>query len=205
TSEVYGTAKYVPIDEKHPLQGQSPYSATKIGADRIAESYYRSFKTPVTIVRPFNTYGPRQSARAVIPTILTQLLSGAEEVKLGSLHPTRDLNYVKDTVEGFIAIAESDNSIGEEINISSQKDISIGQLAQIIINEINPSAKIISDFPRIRPKNSEVDRLLGCNEKIKEMTGWEPKYSLQQGIHETIEWFKDEKNLWQYKSGRYNV
>ena len=205
TSEVYGTAKYVPIDENHPVQGQSPYSATKIGADRIAESFYRSFNTPVTIVRPFNTYGPRQSARAVIPTIITQLLSGVEEIRLGSLHPTRDFNYVKDTVTGFIDIAESEKTIGEEINIASQQEISIGQLAQMIIDEIKPSARVISDDIRLRPEKSEVDRLLGSNAKIRKLTGWQPEISLKQGLRETIEWFKDKENLDQYKWDRYNV
>ena len=205
TSEVYGTAKYVPIDEDHPFQGQSPYSATKIGADRLAESFYRSFNTPVTVVRPFNTYGPRQSARAVIPTVITQLLSGAEEIKLGSLHPTRDFNYVKDTVAGFIAIAESLNTIGEEINIASQQEISVGELAQIMIDEINPSARIISDDIRFRPEKSEVDRLLGSNEKIRRLTGWQPATSLKQGICETIAWFKDAENLRRYKWNCYNV
>ena len=205
TSEVYGTAKYVPIDEDHPFQGQSPYSATKIGADRLAESFYRSFNTPVTIVRPFNTYGPRQSARAIIPTVITQLLSGAEEIRLGSLHPTRDFNYVKDTVAGFIAIAESLNTIGEEINIASQQEISVGELAQIMIDEINPSARIISDDIRLRPEKSEVDRLLGSNEKIRRLTGWHPKTSLKQGIRETIAWFKDAENLRRYKWDHYNV
>jgi len=205
TSEVYGTAKYVPIDESHPLQGQSPYSATKIGADRIAESFYRSFNTPVTIVRPFNTYGPRQSARAVIPTIITQLLSGAKEISLGSLHPTRDFTHVKDTVAGFIAIAEIEDAIGEEINIASQQEISVGNLAQLIIDEINPSVSIISDELRVRPQKSEVDRLIGCNEKIRKMTGWQPKISLKKGLQETIDWFHNKENLLQYKSGRYNV
>jgi NAD dependent epimerase/dehydratase len=205
TSEIYGTAKYVPIDENHPFQGQSPYSATKIGADRLAESFYRSFNTPVTIVRPFNTYGPRQSARAVIPTIITQLLSGAEEIKLGSLRPTRDFNYVKDTVAGFIAIAASPNTIGEEINIASQQEISVGELAQIMIAEINPSAKIISDDLRLRPENSEVERLLGSNGKIKRLTDWNPATSLKEGIRETIAWFKDAENLNRYKWNCYNV
>ncbi len=205
TSEVYGTAKYVPIDENHPFQGQSPYSATKIGSDRLAESFYRSFNTPVTIVRPFNTYGPRQSARAVIPTVITQLLSGAEEIRLGSLHPTRDFNYVKDTVAGFIAIAESPDTIGEEINIASQQEISVGELAQIMIDEINPSARIISDDIRLRPEKSEVDRLLGSNEKIRRLTGWQPATSLKQGIRETIAWFKDAENLRRYKWDHYNV
>jgi NAD dependent epimerase/dehydratase len=205
TSEVYGTAKYVPIDEDHPFQGQSPYSATKIGADRLAESFYRSFNTPVTIVRPFNTYGPRQSARAVIPTVITQLLSGAEEIKLGGLHPTRDFNYVKDTVAGFIAIAESPNTIGEEINIASQQEISVGELAQMMIDELNPSARIISDDIRLRPEKSEVERLLGSNEKIRRLTGWHPKINLKQGIRETIAWFKNAENLRRYKWNCYNV
>ena len=182
TSEVYGTAQYVPIDEKHPFQGQSPYSATKIGADRLAESFYRSFQLPVSIVRPFNTYGPRQSARAVIPTIITQLLAGREEIKLGSLTPTRDFNYVKDTTAGFIAIAESEQTIGEEINIATQREISIGELAEEIINQINPGAHIVCDEERLRPEKSEVNRLLGSNEKIRRLTKWEPQYTFEQGI-----------------------
>lgn len=203
TSEVYGTAQYVPIDEKHPFQGQSPYSATKIGADRLAESFYRSFNMPISIVRPFNTYGPRQSARAVIPTIITQLLSGKNEIKLGSLTPTRDFNYVKDTAAGFIAIAESDRTIGEEINIATQHEISIGDLASEIIRQINPDAKIICDEQRLRPEKSEVNRLLGANTKIKELTNWRPQYTFAQGIEETIEWIKD--NMQVYKSDIYNV
>lgn len=203
TSEVYGTAQYVPIDEKHPFQGQSPYSATKIGADRLAESFYRSFNLPVVIVRPFNTYGPRQSARAVIPTIISQLLEGKEEIKLGSLKPTRDFNYVKDTARGFIAIAESDKTIGQEINIATQQEISIGELAIEIINQINPRAKIICDEQRLRPEKSEVNRLLGCNEKIKQVTDWEPQYSLEMGIEETINWIKN--NLQIYKTNVYSI
>lgn len=203
TSEVYGTAQYVPIDEKHPYQGQSPYSATKIGADRLAESFYRSFDLPVSIVRPFNTYGPRQSARAVIPTIITQLLSGKDEIKLGSLTPTRDFNYVKDTAAGFIAIAESDKTIGQEINIATQHEISIGDLAKEIISQINPGAKIVCDELRLRPQKSEVNRLLGSNEKIKRLTNWEPKYTFEQGISETIEFLKN--NLDKYKSDIYNI
>lgn len=203
TSEVYGTARYVPIDENHPFQGQSPYSATKIGADRLAESFYRSFQLPVSIVRPFNTYGPRQSARAVIPTIITQLLSGKEEIKLGSLTPTRDFNYVKDTAAGFIAIAESDKTVGEEINIATQQEISIGDLAKEIIRQINPDAKIICDEQRIRPEKSEVNRLLGSNEKIKRLTNWEPKFSFEQGIEETIEWLR--QNMNHYKADIYNI
>ncbi len=203
TSEVYGTAQYVPIDEKHPYQGQSPYSATKIGADRLAESFYRSFGLPVSIVRPFNTYGPRQSARAVIPTIISQLLSGKEEIKLGSLTPTRDFNYVKDTAAGFIAIAESDKTVGEEINIATQQEISIGELAREIIDQINPNAKIICDGQRIRPEKSEVNRLLGANAKIKELTTWRQQYTFAQGIEQTIAWMRE--NLDKYKVNIYNV
>ncbi|EJO5346071.1 SDR family oxidoreductase [Clostridium botulinum] len=203
TSEVYGTAKYVPIDENHPYQGQSPYSATKIGADRLAESFYRSFNMPVTIVRPFNTYGPRQSARAVIPTIITQLLAGQETIKLGSLTPTRDFNYVIDTVNGFIEIAKSDKTIGEEINIATQKEISIGELANELIRQINPNAKIICDNQRIRPTNSEVNRLLGSNEKIKKLTQWKAQYTFEEGIAQTIEFFKH--NLDRYKANIYNI
>jgi len=203
TSEVYGTAQYVPIDEKHPYQGQSPYSATKIGADRLAESFYRSFNLPVSIVRPFNTYGPRQSARAVIPTIILQLLSGKDRIKLGSLTPTRDFNYVKDTANGFIEIAKSEKTIGEEINIATQDEISIGRLAEELISQINPSAKIICDEQRLRPEKSEVNRLLGSNEKIKNITGWEPKYTFEQGLAETIEFFRN--NLDRYKSDIYNI
>lgn len=203
TSEVYGTAQYVPIDEKHPFQGQSPYSATKIGADRLAESFYRSFNLPISIVRPFNTYGPRQSARAVIPTIITQLLSGKEEIKLGSLTPTRDFNYVKDTAAGFIAIAESDKTIGEEINIATQHEISIGDLANEIIRQINPDAKIICDEQRLRPEKSEVNRLLGSNEKIRKLTDWKPQYTFEQGIEETIKWVRDNINC--YKIDLYNI
>ena len=205
TSEVYGTAKYVPIDENHPYQGQSPYSATKIGADRLAESFYKSFNMPITIVRPFNTYGPRQSSRAVIPTIITQLLNGETEIKLGALTPTRDFNYVKDTVKGFIEIAKSENTIGEEINIATCSEISIEELALEIINQINPKAKIVCDEERLRPDKSEVNRLLGCNKKIKKLTNWSPKYSFEEGIKETIEWFKNEEVLKKYKSDIYNI
>ncbi len=203
TSEVYGTAQYVPIDEKHPFQGQSPYSATKIGADRLAESFYRSFDLPVTIVRPFNTYGPRQSARAVIPTIITQLLSGKEEIRLGSLTPTRDFNYVKDTANGFIRIFESDRTVGQEINIATQKEISIGDLAKEIISQVNPKAKIVCDEERLRPEKSEVNRLLGSNQKIRNLTDWEPLYTFEKGISETISWLKD--NLDRYKTDIYNI
>lgn len=203
TSEVYGTAQYVPIDEKHPFQGQSPYSATKIGADRLAESFYRSYNMPITIVRPFNTYGPRQSARAVIPTIITQLLAGKEEIQLGSLTPTRDFNYVKDTVNGFVEIAKSDRTIGEEINIATQNEISIGQLAEELIRQINPCAKIVCDEQRLRPEMSEVNRLLGSNEKIKKLTNWKPQYTFEEGLAETIEFLKN--NLDKYKIDIYNI
>lgn len=203
TSEVYGTAQFVPITEEHPYQGQSPYSATKIGADRMAESFYRSFEMPITIVRPFNTYGPRQSARAVIPTIITQLLSGKEEIELGSLTPTRDFNYVLDTVNGFYEIARSDRTIGEEINIATQNEVSIGQLAQELIDQINPSAKIVCDEQRQRPEKSEVERLLGSNEKIMRLTDWKPQYTLEEGLARTIEFFAD--NLERYKTDIYNI
>lgn len=205
TSEVYGTAQYVPIDEKHPFQGQSPYSATKIGADRLAESYFRSFEIPVTIVRPFNTYGPRQSARAVIPTIISQLVAGKDEIKLGSLSPTRDLVFVKDTVSGFIDIAESAEAVGEEINIATQSEVSIGDLAQVLIDKIRPSAKVTSDEERVRPEKSEVERLFGSNEKITRLTNWSQKFSLEYGLEETIRWFSDPVNLAHYKVDIYNV
>ncbi|NFO15740.1 SDR family NAD(P)-dependent oxidoreductase [Clostridium botulinum] len=205
TSEVYGTAKYVPIDENHPFQGQSPYSATKIGADRIAESFYRSFDLPLTIVRPFNTYGPRQSARAVIPTIITQLLCSEKQIKLGSLTPTRDFNYVKDTANGFFEISKSEKTIGEEINIATSKEISIKDLASEIIRQINKDATIICDEERLRPEKSEVNRLLGSNEKIKKLTNWEPKFTFAEGIKETIDWFRVPENLARYKSDIYNL
>jgi dTDP-glucose 4,6-dehydratase len=205
TSEVYGTAQFVPITELHPYQGQSPYSASKIGADRMAESFYRSFNLPVTIVRPFNTYGPRQSARAVIPTVITQLLSGFDVIKLGDLTPTRDFVYVKDTIQGFIEIAKSDATIGEEVNIATQSEIAIGELAQEMIHQINPAAKIICDEQRLRPEKSEVNRLFGSNQKIKKLTNWDLKYSLKDGIMETIKWFSNPANLKQYKPGIYNL
>jgi NAD dependent epimerase/dehydratase len=205
TSEVYGTAKYVPIDELHPKQPQSPYSATKISADCMAESFFRSFNLPVTIVRPFNTYGPRQSARAVIPTIITQLLSGQTEIKLGDLYPTRDLLYVNDTVSAFIEIAKADTLNGEEINIATATEISIGDLANILVKKINPSAKIRHDEKRMRPEKSEVYRLLGDNRKILQHTNWTPEFSLEEGLNLTIEWFSDSRNLSRYKSEIYNV
>ena len=205
TSETYGTALYVPIDEKHPLQGQSPYSATKIGADMLAESFYRSFNLPVAIARPFNTYGPRQSARAVIPTIITQLLAGITEIKLGALTPTRDFNFVKDTAHGFIEIAKSDQTIGEVINIATNLEISIGDLANEILVQINPKAKLVCDNERLRPDKSEVNRLLGSNKKIIALTDWKPKYDLKSGLTETIEWFKKPENIKGYKPGTYNT
>lgn len=205
TSEVYGTAQYVPIDEKHPFQGQSPYSATKIGADRLAESFYRSFETPVVIARPFNTYGPRQSARAVIPTVITQLLSGKTELHLGSLTPTRDFNYVKDTAQGFIALAEADQAIGQEINMATGVEYSIGDLANMLVAELNPAATIVTDEQRLRPEASEVYRLLGDNTKITSLTPWRPAYDLRAGLQDTIEWFKQPENLQRYKAWLYNV
>ncbi|MCX6181189.1 MAG: NAD-dependent 4,6-dehydratase LegB [Bacteroidetes bacterium] len=205
TSEVYGTAQYVPIDEKHPYQGQSPYSASKIGADRMAESFFRSFELPVTIVRPFNTFGPRQSARAVIPTIITQLLNNVTEIKLGDITPTRDLLYVKDTVDGFLKIMESSKTIGEEINIATQSEISVGDLAQKLIDLINPNATIIQEDQRMRPSKSEVFRLFGSNEKLKNLTDWKQNYSFDQALSETIQWFSNEENLKQYKHNLYNI
>lgn len=205
TSEVYGTAQFEPITELHPKQPQSPYSASKIGADAIADSFYRSFDLPITIVRPFNTFGPRQSARAVIPTIISQLLNGAQEIKLGDITPTRDLLFVKDTVNGFLKIAECDELIGHEVNIATQSEISVGDLAQQLINQINPSAKIITDTIRLRPEKSEVFRLFGSNEKLKSFTDWSQKYTLAEGLNETIEWFSKKENLQQYKSDIYNV
>ena len=205
TSEVYGTAKYVPIDEQHPYQGQSPYSATKIGADRLAESFFRSFELPVTIVRPFNTYGPRQSARAVIPTIITQLINGETELRLGDTTPTRDLVYVGDTVRAFAALASEDKAIGQEVNIATQTEISVGDLAARLIQQINPEARILCDDQRLRPPNSEVFRLCGSNRRIRELTGWEPAYELDRGLSETIEWFRHPTNLKRYKHDIYNL
>lgn len=205
TSEVYGTAQFVPITELHPKQSQSPYSASKIGADAIADSFYRSFDLPLTIVRPFNTFGPRQSARAVIPTIISQLLNGNEKIKLGDITPTRDLVFVKDTVNGFLKIAECDKLIGHEVNIATQKEISVGDLAQLLISQINPSAKIVSESIRQRPEKSEVFRLVGSNEKLKLFTDWEQQYSLEEGLSETVKWFSNKENLQLYKSDIYNV
>lgn len=205
TSEVYGTAKYVPIDELHPFQGQSPYSATKIGADRIAESFWRSFELPVTIMRPFNTYGPRQSARAIIPTIITQLLAGNRTLKLGDLTPTRDLTFVLDTVRGMTALAESDATIGEEVNLATQTEISIGDLARKLMKITGKNAEILQDQVRLRPEKSEVRRLLGSNEKILRLTGWKPQVSIDQGLEETVRWFSHEENRRSYKHQIYNL
>jgi len=205
TSEVYGTAKYVPIDEKHPLQPQSPYSASKIGADNMAMSFYNSFELPVTIARPFNTYGPRQSARAVIPTIITQIANGVKEIKLGDVTPTRDFNYVEDTCRGFIALAQSDKTIGETINIGSNFEITVSDTLNLIKEIMNSDVKFITDEQRIRPTNSEVHRLWCDNSKIKELTGFKPKYSIKDGLTKTIEWFKIKENLSKYKSDIYNV
>ena len=205
TSEVYGTAQYVPIDEKHPLQGQSPYSASKIGADKIAESFYRSFEIPVITARPFNTYGPRQSARAVIPTIITQLLNGCREIHLGSLHPTRDLNYVVDICKGFIALAECDDALGKEVNIGSGQEITIGDLGKLIVSMINPNAEITAEDLRKRPDKSEVERLLCDNSLIQKLTGWKPEMSLKEGLMKTIDWFRDKENIKRYKWDIYNV
>jgi NAD dependent epimerase/dehydratase len=209
TSEVYGTARFVPITEAHPLQGQSPYAASKIGADQIAMSFYHAFATPVSIIRPFNTYGPRQSARGVIPTIITQIASGARKIKLGSLHPTRDFNYVKDSVNGFIAVADSDRTIGEVINIGSNYEISIGDTARLIAGIMQVDLEIESDAQRIRPENSEVERLWADNRKAEKLTGWVPAYGgvdgLRRGLEETVDWFTDPEHLRQYKPGEYNI
>ncbi|MDB4060506.1 NAD-dependent 4,6-dehydratase LegB [Vicingaceae bacterium] len=205
TSEIYGTAKYVPIDEIHPKQPQSPYSASKIGADCMADSFFRSFNVPITIVRPFNTYGPRQSARAIIPTIIAQLLKGYNEIKLGDLSPTRDLLYVSDTVNGFIEIAKSESLIGHECNIATNSEISMQKMAETLIELINPTAKIIQDPDRIRPSKSEVFRLFGDNSKIIKHTNWKVNYSLQEGLVKTIDWFSKNENLANYKADIYNV
>jgi len=205
TSEVYGTARYVPIDENHPLQPQSPYSASKIGADAIAMSHYHSFDLPVTIARPFNTYGPRQSARAVIPTIITQIAAGKKEISVGDLTPTRDFNYVTDTCRGLIALAESEKAVGKSVNIGSNFEISIADTLELIKKLMNSDVAFITDTKRIRPKNSEVQRLWCDNTLIKELTGFSPLVSLEEGLKKTIEWFKDPKNLHRYKIDLYNV
>jgi len=203
TSETYGTALYVPIDEKHPMQGQSPYSASKIGADMMAESYYKSFNMPIATLRPFNTYGPRQSARAVIPTIISQILSGKTEIKLGSLTPTRDFNFVLDTAEAFIKVAESERTIGEVINAGSNHEISIGDTVKKIISIIGKDVKILCDDQRIRPENSEVNRLWADNTKIKQLTDWKPNYNIDRGLEATVEWVKS--NMQHFKTDIYNV
>jgi NAD dependent epimerase/dehydratase len=209
TSEVYGTARFVPITEEHPLQGQSPYSASKIGADQIAMSFYNSFQTPVAIIRPFNTYGPRQSARAVIPTIITQIANGARSIKLGALHPTRDFNYIKDTVAGFIACLQSDTSIGQVINIGSNYEISIGETVKCIAELMKAEIEIETDNIRLRPEKSEVERLWADNSKAKQLLNWRPLYGgkegFKKGLKETITWFTDPDNLERYKAGVYNI
>lgn len=205
TSEVYGTAQYVPIDEKHPKQPQSPYSATKIGADAIAMSFYNAFSLPVTIARPFNTYGPRQSARAIIPTIIAQIAGGAKQIKLGDLTPTRDFNYVKDTAAGFLAIANSTDTIGREVNIATMQEISMNDTFNLIRKIMKSDVEFITDDDRLRPANSEVFRLLGDNTLIRSLTPWKPSFTLEQGLTETITWFLNPVNLKKYKAGIYNL
>jgi NAD dependent epimerase/dehydratase len=205
TSEVYGTARYVPINEAHPLQPQSPYSATKIAADAIALSFFHTFNLPVTVARPFNTYGPRQSARAVIPTIIIQILSGEKVIKLGSLHPTRDFNYVEDTCRGLLTLAECDDAVGQTVNIGSCSETSIGDLANLIKQLLNADTAIVEDDVRTRPTGSEVDRLVCDNMKIKQLTGFQTEFDLRAGLIKTIEWFSEPKNLKMYKSNIYNV
>lgn len=203
TSETYGTAQYVPIDEKHPMQGQSPYSATKIGADQLALSYYRSFGLPVKVVRPFNAYGPRQSARAIIPTIITQILSGKNKIKLGNLRPTRDLTFVKDVANGFIEISRSDKLFGQITNIGMNSEISVGELVKLIASLLNTHVEIVEDDLRVRPEKSEVERLCCDNSKLRQATNWQPEYALSKGLQETIDWIKANANL--YKAEIYNV
>lgn len=209
TSEVYGTARFVPITEEHPLQGQSPYSASKIGADQLAYSFFASFETPVVIARPFNTYGPRQSARAVIPTIISQLASGSRKIKLGALHPTRDFNYVADTVDAFIAALNSDKGLGEVVNFGSNFEVSIGDTVSLIANVMGTEVEIETDAVRLRPEKSEVERLWADNSKARALFGWEPRYAgvdgLRRGLSETAAWFTNPTNLAGYKSGRYNI
>jgi NAD dependent epimerase/dehydratase len=205
TSEVYGTALYVPIDEKHPKQPQSPYSATKIGADAIALSFFNAFSLPVTIARPFNTYGPRQSARAIIPTIISQIATGAEEIQLGDLTPTRDFNYVKDTARGFLSIAATDATVGMEVNIATGREISMADTFDLIRKLMNSNVKFVTDEKRLRPAGSEVFRLLGDNTLIKSLTRWFPEVSLEDGLKETVDWFLNPTNLKKYKTGIYNL
>lgn len=204
TSEVYGTARYVPIDESHPKQPQSPYSATKIGADAIALSFHNAFGLNVSVVRPFNTYGPRQSARAIIPTIITQIASGMREIKVGDLSPTRDFNYVEDTCRGFIAIAKCNEAAGEEINIATQREVSMQTTLETIASLMGADVKWVTDPERLRPAGSEVFRLLGSNEKIKRLTGWQPQVTLEEGLRRTIHWFCHDNNLKNYKTNIYN-
>ena len=209
TSEVYGTARFVPITEEHPLQGQSPYSASKIGADQIAQSFFQSFETPVATIRPFNTYGPRQSARAVIPTIITQVTSGARQIKLGAVHPTRDFNYVRDTVRGFVAVAECDAAVGQVINVGSNYEVSIGDTAALIAELMGREVEFTCDEQRMRPAGSEVERLWADNSRALKLAGWSPEYpgvaGLRKGLEETIEWFSHADNLRRYKAGVYNI
>ncbi|MCC8171726.1 MAG: NAD-dependent 4,6-dehydratase LegB [Parabacteroides sp.] len=205
TSEVYGTARYVPIDEKHPKQPQSPYSATKIGADAMAMSFYNAFGLPVVIVRPFNTYGPRQSARAIIPTIITQIKNGMKTIRLGDLTPTRDFNFVKDTCRGFIELAQCDAAIGQEVNVCSNYEISMRDTLELIARLMRADVEFVEDAQRLRPKNLEVFRLWGDNTKIKSLTGFEPAYTIESGLQETIDWFSDPENLKKYKADIYNV
>lgn len=209
TSEVYGTARFVPITEEHPLQGQSPYSASKIGADQIALSFHAAFGTPVTVIRPFNTYGPRQSARAVIPTIITQIANGKRELKLGALHPTRDFNFVAETVAGFLAALKSDRGVGEVINLGSNYEISIGDTARTIAQVMGADIQVLSDAQRLRPEKSEVDRLWACNAKAAELLAWKPTYGdldgFRRGLAETVEWFSASENLGMYKADIYNL
>lgn len=209
TSEVYGTAQYVPIDEAHPLHGQSPYSATKIGADQMALSFHRSFETPVTVLRPFNTYGPRQSARAVIPTVITQIANGERRIRLGSLHPTRDFTFVSDTVSAFIAATCCDAAVGQVVNSGSGFEISIGDTARLIAEVMGADIEIVSDDKRFRPKKSEVERLFASNEKLRRLTGWEPMFGgldgFRRGLGETSAWFTQSSNLSAYKADRYNI
>ncbi len=209
TSEVYGTAQFVPITEDHPLQGQSPYSASKIGADQIALSFHASFETPVTVIRPFNTYGPRQSARAVIPTIITQIAAGMRTIKLGAVHPTRDFNFVKDTVSGFLAVAECDAAVGQVVNVGSEFEISIGDTARLIAEVMGAEVEFVTDEARMRPAGSEVERLWADASRARALTGWAPQYGgvegLRRGIEETVAWFRDPANLHRYKPHRYNI
>jgi len=205
TSEVYGTAQYVPIDEKHPLQPQSPYSATKIAADAMAMSFYNSFTLPVTIARPFNTYGPRQSARAVIPTIITQIANGMKEIKLGDVSPTRDFSYVEDTCRGFLALAETEKTIGQTVNIGSNFEISVGDTLNIIKELMGSDVKFVTDEQRIRPEKSEVFRLWCDNTQLEKLTGFQPQVDIRDGLQRTIDWFTSEDRLSKYKAGIYNV